>query len=41
MALLNRVNENFARVNERKGVNEISVGNFLSPLVMCATVAVT
>ena len=33
--LLNRVNAKFARVNERRGVNEISVPNFLHPLVTC------
>jgi len=30
-----RVNENVARVNERIGVNEMSVPNFLYPLVTC------
>jgi len=30
-----RVNEIFARVNERKGVNEISVANFLYPKIPC------
>jgi len=30
-----RVNEIFARVKERKNVNEISVSNFSFPLVTC------
>jgi len=33
--LLKRVNEIFARVNERRGVNEISARNSLYPLVTC------